>query len=154
MVIDRLVKAGVKATDSNIYGWTPLHYAAQGGHKGTVALLIEMGVNLDARTVDGFTAYNLAVELNNQDVVELLKLNGADMGLPELQKFKGEYFGMKKPGVIPERFARHIISRDNSKEYACTFSPDGKEFYFTKGTAIQRIMVSRLENDTGPCLKQ
>lgn len=147
-VIERLVKAGVKITDTNIYGWTPLHYAAQGGHKETAALLIENGVNLDARTVDGFTAYNLAEELNNRDVVELLKLKGAHLGLPELQKFRGEYFGMKKPGIIPERFAPHIISRDNSKEYACTFSPDGKEFYFTKGTAIQRIMVSHLENDT------
>ena len=147
-VIERLLSAGVKATNSNIYGWTPLHYSAQGGHKETAALLIENGVNLDARTVDGFTAYNLAEELNNRDVVELLKLKEAYLGLPELQKFKGEYFGMKKPGIIPERFAPHIISRDNSKEYACTFSPDGKEFYFTKGTAIQRIMVSRLENDT------
>jgi len=148
IVIERLVKAGVKATDSNIYGWTPLHYAAQGGHKETAALLIENRVNLDARTVDGFTAYNLAVELNNLDVAELLKLKGAYVGLPEVQKFRGEYFGMKKPGVIPERFAAQIISRDNSKEYACTFSPDGNEFYFTKGTPIQRIMVSRLVNDT------
>jgi ankyrin repeat protein len=146
-VIDRLIKAGVKITDLNNYGWTPLHYAAEGGYKETAALLIERGVNLNAQTVDGFTAYNLAVELDNKDVTELIVSKGADLRLPELQKFKGEYFGMKKPGTKPERFAPHIISRDNSKEYACTFSPDGKEFYFTKGTTVQRIMVSRLENN-------
>jgi len=43
----------------------------------------------------------------------------------------GEYLGQKKPGLTPEIFAPGIISTE-AYEFAGTFSPDGKEFYFTR----------------------
>jgi len=57
---------------------------------------------------------------------------------------KSFYFGQTPPGMKPEIFAPGIISMALSKEYACTFSPDLKEFYFTKGGAPQLIMFSKL----------
>lgn len=42
------------------------------------------------------------------------------------------YFGQEPPGLIPELFAPGIISTHGHFEFACTFSPDGKEFYFTR----------------------
>lgn len=147
MIIDKLIKAGIKINDTNNYGWTPLHYAAEGGFKETAAKLIENGVDINTRNISGFTAYNLATEIDSKDVIDLLTSKGADLSLPKIQRLKGEYFGMKAPGNIPELFAPGIISREGSSEYACTFSPDVKEFYFTKGSTIQKIMVSRLESD-------
>ncbi len=40
-------------------------------------------------------------------------------------------YGQEPPGVTPEVFAPGIISRDEDMEYACTFSPDGSEIYYS-----------------------
>ncbi|MBN2348084.1 MAG: PD40 domain-containing protein [Bacteroidales bacterium] len=42
-----------------------------------------------------------------------------------------EYFGQTPPGDTPEIFAPGIISLDNRNESMITFSPDGKQCYFT-----------------------
>ncbi|MHC1705109.1 MAG: hypothetical protein AB9846_14470 [Tenuifilaceae bacterium] len=63
---------------------------------------------------------------------------------------KGPYFGQKPPGMIPEIFAPGLISKENSWDAAISFSPDGKEFFFTRRENIQgtenRIMCSELMN--------
>jgi len=43
----------------------------------------------------------------------------------------GPYLGQKPPSITPEIFAPGIISTD-FHEFGCCFSPDGKEFYFTR----------------------
>jgi len=58
---------------------------------------------------------------------------------------KGPYLGQPVPGKSPAVFAPGLISRAAAKVSACTFSPDGKEFYFTKGG--DQIMVSRLTHE-------
>jgi hypothetical protein len=55
---------------------------------------------------------------------------------------KGPYLGQAVPGTTPVVFAPGLVSGTGAKASACTFSPDGKEFYFTRGN--ERIMVSRL----------
>ena len=57
------------------------------------------------------------------------------------------YLGQKPPGNTPEIFAPGIISTDYH-EFSCTFSPDGKEFYFTRRVPEydqNRIMMSMLD---------
>jgi len=52
-------------------------------------------------------------------------------------------------GKSPEIFAPGIISTE-FHEFSCTFTPDGKEFYFTRRVPEfnrNRIMVTRLEKD-------
>ena len=66
---------------------------------------------------------------------------------PEL---KGPYLGQKPPGNVPERFAPGVICTDLD-EYGCTFSPDGKQFYFTRtyiNPKRHKILVTVWE-DTG-----
>ena len=55
---------------------------------------------------------------------------------------KGPYLGQPVPGKVPTVFAPGIVSKTGVRVSACTFSPDGKEFYFTKSN--EQIMVSRL----------
>jgi tetratricopeptide (TPR) repeat protein len=55
---------------------------------------------------------------------------GEQMGL------QGEYLGQKPPGLKPEVFAPGIVSTRGGHEFSCTFSPDGKEFYFNRGPDI------------------
>lgn len=53
---------------------------------------------------------------------------------------KGPYLGQKPPGMTPEIFAPGIVSTEDQKEFSCTFSSDGKEFYFNRN---MQIMVSK-----------
>jgi hypothetical protein len=61
----------------------------------------------------------------------------------------GQYFGQEPPGMIPEIFAPGFICTSEDMEYACTFTPDGKEFYYTvrkNKTGESMIMMSRWIN--------
>jgi len=51
----------------------------------------------------------------------------------EFPKLTGSYLGQETPGKTPEIFAPGIISIKNHRDYGCTFSPDGKWFFFTRG---------------------
>ena len=60
---------------------------------------------------------------------------------------KGPYLGQKPPEMTPEKFAPGIISTAEYTELSCTFSPNGKEFYFTRYTPDRNIWVCRLKDD-------
>ncbi|MBM3312388.1 MAG: hypothetical protein FJY80_12880 [Candidatus Aminicenantes bacterium] len=62
---------------------------------------------------------------------------------------KGPYLGQKPPGSRPEIFAPGIISSAKAVEFGVTFSPDGREIYFTRRIDGGRntIMVSRWEKE-------
>jgi len=60
---------------------------------------------------------------------------------------KGPYLGQKPPGMTPKIFAPGIISTSEYTELGCTFSPDGKEFYFTRYTPDRNIWVCRLKDE-------
>jgi tetratricopeptide (TPR) repeat protein len=57
---------------------------------------------------------------------------------------KGPYLGQKPPGMKAEIFAPGIVSKAIGHAFSCTFSPDGKEFYFNQ---FMTIMVCRLLDD-------
>lgn len=65
-------------------------------------------------------------------------------------ELKGEYLGQKPPTKIPEVFAPGIVSTEKGWEAAVTFSPDGKEFFFTRRAKIQgndnRLMYMQIKN--------
>jgi hypothetical protein len=59
---------------------------------------------------------------------------------------RGPYMGQRPPGRTPEVFAPGFVSTDEH-EFAPSFSPDGKEFYFSRGVGEYRrksVMVARL----------
>lgn len=57
---------------------------------------------------------------------------------------KGPYLGQKPPGLKAKIFAPGIVSRVLGHAFSCTFSPDGKEYYFNH---FMTIMVCRLLDD-------
>jgi len=62
----------------------------------------------------------------------------------------GPYLGQEPPGLEPKIFAPGIISTAGNFEFSCTFSPDGKEFYFTRrkdGSPNNIIYVTHLMDD-------
>ncbi|MCP4898192.1 MAG: MBL fold metallo-hydrolase, partial [bacterium] len=54
----------------------------------------------------------------------------------------GPYFGQEPPGLVPEIFAPGIVSSAEGFEFSISFTPDGREVYFTR----------RLEPDGGNTL--
>lgn len=61
----------------------------------------------------------------------------------------GPYFGQKPPGLTPEIFAPGIVSAAGHFDFAITFTPDGKEIYFTqrRDGGTNALMVARLAAD-------
>jgi len=71
-------------------------------------------------------------------------------GEQERARPQGPYFGQTLPGTTPVVFAPGVVSTA-AHEFACSFTPDGLEFYFTRRATPQSptlIMVSRSVNVT------
>lgn len=60
---------------------------------------------------------------------------------PPITTYEG-YFNQKPPGNIPKLFADGIVTT-NLSELGITFSPDGKECFFTRHVSTQTIMTSK-----------
>ena len=45
---------------------------------------------------------------------------------------KAPYFGQKPPGMTPEIFAPGVVSTTDVLEMGCTWTPEGREFYFAR----------------------
>jgi hypothetical protein len=61
----------------------------------------------------------------------------------------GPYLGQPAPGSTPQVFAPGIVSAAGHLDFAITFTPDGRELYFTqrKGEERNVLMVARLGDD-------
>ena len=71
----RLIK---KDADVNKTGWTPLHYAASGGHLAVISLLLENHAYIDAGSPNGSTPLMMAAQYGSAAAVKLLLEAGAD----------------------------------------------------------------------------
>jgi len=60
--------------------FTPLHYAAELGHKDIAELLVASGANIETKTkFGGYTQLHFAAGKGHKDVAELLVANGANI---------------------------------------------------------------------------
>lgn len=67
--------------DVNKPGWTPLHYAATGGHIPVMRLLLENHAYIDAASPNGSTPLMMAAKYGSASAVQLLLEAGADPSL-------------------------------------------------------------------------
>lgn len=70
----RLIQRGAEV---NKTGWTPLHYAATGGHVAIMRLLLEHHAYVDAESPNGSTPLMLAAQYGSAEAVKLLLDEGA-----------------------------------------------------------------------------
>jgi ankyrin repeat protein len=125
----------------SITGATPLHSIASNPNAiEMMEFLLNNGADINARTNDGRTAYNIAEVSENTKAMELIKNNG---GSTEPQKFpiiKGPYMGQDPPGKELKRFAPGFVYPNHS---TISFSTDGTEMYWGNGYSI---LFSKIEN--------
>jgi uncharacterized protein len=67
-----------KDADVNKTGWTPLHYAATGGHMAIIELLLERHAYIDAESPNGTTPLMMAAHYGSPAAVKALLEAGAD----------------------------------------------------------------------------
>lgn len=67
-----------RGAEPNKPGWTPLHYAAAGGHIDVIRLLLENAAFIDAESPNGTTPLMMAVRQKQPTVARLLVDEGAD----------------------------------------------------------------------------
>jgi ankyrin repeat protein len=75
-VCERLI---ARDADINKPGWTPLHYAATGGHIEIIQLLLDHHAYIDAASPNGSTPLMMAAMYGSPSAVKLLLEAGADV---------------------------------------------------------------------------
>ena len=73
---DEFLKRYFSELESKDEIWTPLVYAAKGGHKVTVKTLLEAGADVSVER-QGMTALKMATSQGDTDIVRLLREAGA-----------------------------------------------------------------------------
>lgn len=75
-IVKRLRAAGAEIQQR---GWTPLIYAATGGHDDTVLYLLAEGASIDAASPNGTTALMMAAREGRLSTMDLLIARGAEV---------------------------------------------------------------------------
>ncbi len=132
--------------DANGYGWTPAHHAARNGHAAMLRFLVEKNFDINQRTLSGKSAYNLAEENDQSEVLRTIKTLNGDTGPKRFPKLTGAYLGQSPPAGAPKLFAPDIVSSANGDDNhgSITFMPDGKEIYWNMRG---KIWMTQLLND-------
>ena len=68
-----------RQADVNHPGWTPLHYAATGGHVELIQILLEESAYIDAESPNGTTPLMMAARYGSAKATQLLIDEGADL---------------------------------------------------------------------------
>jgi ankyrin repeat protein len=118
----------------SITGATPLHSVAGNPEAlEMIRFLVQNGCDINARTNDGRSAYNIAGAAGNAKGMELLVSLGADTGPQQFPVITGPYLGQDPPGKEQKRFAPGIVYLDHG---TISVSPDGNEIYWGNGYSI------------------
>ena len=77
--LDLVKKLVARDADINKTGWTPLHYAATGGHVPVIEFLLEHSAYIDAESPNGTTPLMMAAMYGSPEAVKHLIQAGADL---------------------------------------------------------------------------
>lgn len=133
-----LLPAGTDVNARNIFGDAPLHRAARYGYKEMCELLIQHGADLKATRNDGAIPYHSAIEEGQKEIAGLFVKHGADTLPKHFPELKGTYFGLKRPGLVPEIFAPGIVSSHHLEHGWPIFFPGGNEIHWSSHLRPER----------------
>ena len=106
-----VVKLVSKGAAVNKSGWTPLHYAATGGHVRIAAFLIGAHADVNAESPNGTTPLMMAAMYSNSDMVKLLLESGAEAYPRNDLDLSAEDFAVKAGRDDSVRLIRQVLQR-------------------------------------------
>lgn len=95
----------------NKTGWTPLHYAATGGHLRLAAFLLGAGADVNAESPNGTTPLMMAAMYGNSDVVKLMLESGAEVYPHNDQGLSALDFAHKAGREDSARLIEQVLNR-------------------------------------------
>lgn len=111
-VCERLI---ARDADVNKPGWTPLHYAATGGHIEIIQLLLSHYAYIDAASPNGSTPLMLAAMYGTPSAVKLLLESGADVTLKNSLGLTAVDFALKAKRTESADILAAFIRAQNPK---------------------------------------
>ena len=109
--LDLVKKLVERDADVNKTGWTPLHYAATGGHLRAMAFLIGAGADVNAESPNGTTPLMMAAMYGNDATVKLLLESGAHAETRNDQGLSAEDFAMRAGREDSAKLIRQVLKR-------------------------------------------
>ena len=106
-----VVKLVSKGAAVNKSGWTPLHYAATGGHVRIAAFLIGAHADVNAESPNGTTPLKMAAMYSSSDMVKLLLESGAEAYPRNDLDLSAEDFAVKAGRDDSVRLIRQVLQR-------------------------------------------
>ena len=107
-LVVKLVSTGAAV---NKAGWTPLHYAATGGHVRIAAFLIGAHADVNAESPNGTTPLMMAAMYGNDRLVKLLLESGAEAYPRNDLGLSAEDFAVKAGREDSLRLIRQVLQR-------------------------------------------
>ena len=114
--LDICQKLILRDADVNKPGWSPLHYAATGGHIAVIQLLLDQHAYIDAASPNGSTPLMMAARYGTSDAVKLLLDAGADAKLKNDLGLTAIDFATQVQRVDAVALIAGAIRKRNSKD--------------------------------------
>ncbi len=140
-----LIASGAEVNVAGEDGVTPLMLAAARGHAETVKVLLEARPDLEARSVAGKTAIELAAAANRTEVVSLLRLAGARLALPP-PSMQEDVTG--QTGLVSIATDAGMILLGETFEEARQKLETGTRLDFKQASPTRNIEIRRFYNQT------
>ncbi len=106
-----VVQLVARGATVNHRGWTPLHYAATGGHARVAAFLLGAHADVNAESPNGTTPLMMAAMYGNAATVKLLLESGADAEVRNDQGLSAEDFAQRTGREESVRLIRQVLAR-------------------------------------------
>ena len=101
--------------DVNKPGWTPLHYAATGGHLEMMRLLLEEHAFIDPQSPNKTTPLMMAAQYGTTEAVKLLLEEGADPNMRNELKLSAVDFALRANRRDAAELIAEAIRRSRTK---------------------------------------
>jgi ankyrin repeat protein len=152
-IVRDLLDLGARPDSTDQCGWTPLHHAADRGRADVAAALAAADPVVDRTTISGYTPLSLAQANGNPATVRALQEAGHSVFERDFPQLSGPWLGQGDPPATQEPFALDIVSSAWGLHGGVTFTPDGREAYWSgylalpdSGYARGTILTTRLRD--------
>ena len=144
-IVRALVEAKADISARNDYGNDALALAVRAGALDVVRALVEAGADVNAANpLTGDGPLDVALLEGKTTIADYLRSKGAKARTEPRKPLRGPFLGQEPPGSAPAVFAPNVVSTEDG-ELNSAFTPDGREFYFTRQ---RRVHVVREETGT------